>query len=36
MDEVDYSQLKGIADEEHWNKFVLMMGGELVAPLIKH
>jgi hypothetical protein len=34
LQELDYSQLKGVADEEHWNKFVLQTGGELVAPLI--
>jgi hypothetical protein len=33
--DVDYSKLKSIADEPHWNEFVQSVGGELVAPLIK-
>lgn len=36
MEEIDYSQRRGIADEPHWNKFVLTAGGELVSPRIKH
>ena len=35
MEEIDYSQRKGIADEPHWNKFVLTAGGGLVSPHIK-
>jgi hypothetical protein len=35
MDEIDYSKLKSIADEPHWNEFVQNVGGQLVAPLIK-
>jgi hypothetical protein len=35
MDEIDYSKRRGVADEPHWNEFVLMAGGELVAPHIK-
>lgn len=31
----DYSQMRGIANEPHWNKFVVASGGELVSPLIK-
>jgi len=34
MSDVDYSQLRSIADEPHWNTFVQSAGGELVAPLI--
>jgi hypothetical protein len=33
--EIDYSKRRGVADEPHWNEFVLMAGGELVAPHIK-
>ena len=32
---IDYSQMRGIADEPHWNQFVVASGGELVSPLIK-
>jgi hypothetical protein len=32
---IDYSTMKGIADEPHWNDFVPKSGGKLVAPLIK-
>src|SRR4051812_35944937 len=35
MTEIDYSERKGIADETHWNEFVLRAGGELVSPHIK-
>ncbi len=35
MSETDYSKKKGIADEPHWNEFVLTAGGELVGPRIK-
>jgi hypothetical protein len=35
MVDVDYSKLKSIADEQHWNEFIPTAGGELVAPLIK-
>lgn len=34
MQNIDYSQLKGVADEPHWQQFVQEIGGELVAPLI--
>lgn len=30
----DYSQIRGISDEQHWQEFVVRFGGELVAPLI--
>jgi|GEM_PF-6734688 len=32
---IDYGEIRGIADEPHWNEFVLSVGGELVSPLIK-
>lgn len=35
MNQVDYSKKKGIADEQHWNKFILTAGGEPVGPYIK-
>jgi hypothetical protein len=35
MADTDYSKLRSIADEPHWNAFVPTVGGELVAPLIK-
>jgi hypothetical protein len=35
MIDTDYSKLKGVADEPHWNEFVLTAGGEPVAPHIK-
>ncbi|MDB5460337.1 MAG: hypothetical protein JWO72_2078 [Caulobacteraceae bacterium] len=35
MSDVDYSQMRSIADEPHWNTFVQSVGGELVSPLIK-
>jgi hypothetical protein len=35
MNGVDYSQMRSIADELHWNDFVQANGGELIAPLIK-
>jgi hypothetical protein len=35
MSDVDYSQMRSVADEPHWNAFVQTCGGELVAPLIK-
>lgn len=35
MSEIDWSERRGIADEPHWNKFVLTAGGEPVAPYIK-
>lgn len=35
MSDVDYSQMRSIADEPHWNAFVQTVGGELVSPLIK-
>lgn len=31
---LDYAQLRSIADEAHWNDFVPLAGGKLVAPLI--
>lgn len=31
----DYSTLRGIADETHWNEFVPLANGKLVGPLIK-
>ncbi len=31
----DYSQMRGVADEPHWNEFVQTAGGQLIAPLIK-
>lgn len=35
MDDEDYSQRKGVADEPNWQEFVQGLGGgELVAPLI--
>jgi hypothetical protein len=34
MSDIDYSRLRGIADEAHWNAFVPTVGGELVSPLI--
>ncbi|MFL6759453.1 hypothetical protein [Sphingomonas sp.] len=34
-DPQDYSSMKGVADEPHWNAFVPTVGGQLVAPLIK-
>jgi hypothetical protein len=35
MIERDYSLTRGVADEAHWNEFVVSAGGELVAPLIR-
>ncbi len=35
MSDVDYSRLRGIADESHWNDFVQTIGGKLVASIIK-
>lgn len=35
MSDIDYSQMRSIADEPHWNAFVQSIGGELIAPLIK-
>jgi hypothetical protein len=35
VSETDYSKKRGIADEPHWNEFVLTAGGELVGPHIK-
>jgi hypothetical protein len=35
MSDVDYSQMRGVADEPHWNAFAQTAGGELIAPLIK-
>jgi hypothetical protein len=35
MGEIDYSKKRGIADEPHWNKFILTVGGEAVGPHIK-
>jgi hypothetical protein len=35
MEEIDYSQKRGVADELHWSKFVLTAGGEPVGPHIK-
>jgi len=32
--DVDYSIVKGVANEPNWQKFVLQFGGELVAALI--
>ncbi|MBX5144952.1 hypothetical protein [Rhizobium lentis] len=34
MDEVDYSKIKGIADEKHFDEFIPLVGGERVDPLI--
>lgn len=31
----DYSQMRGVADEPHWNDFIQTAGGQLVSPLIK-
>lgn len=31
----DYSQMRGVADEPHWNEFIQTIGGQLIAPLIK-
>lgn len=33
-EEPDYSQMRGICDEPHWQEFIVQAGGELVAPLI--
>jgi hypothetical protein len=33
--DVDYSRMRSIADEPHWNTFVQTHGGQLVAPMIK-
>jgi len=30
----DYSQMRSVADEPHWQEFVKRTGGELIAPLI--
>ncbi|ACE99332.1 hypothetical protein Rpal_0774 [Rhodopseudomonas palustris TIE-1] len=35
MDEIDWSQMRGLADEAHWNQFVPTSGGELVATKIR-
>ena len=35
MSDIDYSRMRSIADEPHWNAFVQTTGGELIAPLIK-
>lgn len=35
MSNPDYSLMRSVADEPHWNVFVPLAGGELVAPLIK-
>lgn len=35
MEEIDYSQKRGIADEPNWNRFVLTAGGEPVGLHIK-
>jgi hypothetical protein len=35
MGDVDYSQMRSVADETHWNAFVQTVGGELISPLIK-
>jgi hypothetical protein len=35
MADIDYSEQKGVADETHWNMFVLAIGGQLVSPLIR-
>ncbi len=32
--EKDYSQMRSMADEPHWQDFVGQVGGELIAPLI--
>jgi len=34
-DEPDYSKLKSVADEQHWQEFARSIGGELVDPLIQ-
>lgn len=34
MSDKDYSQMRSVADEPHWQEFVKRTGGELVAPLI--
>jgi hypothetical protein len=35
INEPDWANMKGVADEEHWVKFISRVGGELVAPYIK-
>lgn len=35
IDEPDWANMRGVADEEHWVQFVPRVGGELVAPHIK-
>lgn len=34
MEDKDWSKEKGIADETHFNEFVVEVGGELIGPLI--
>ncbi|MUO77905.1 hypothetical protein GOZ78_03200 [Agrobacterium vitis] len=34
MTEADYSKLKGVADEKHFDEFIKRIGGERVDPLI--
>ena len=34
LSDEDYSQMRSVADEDHWQEFVGRTGGELVAPLI--
>ena len=34
MNDKDYSKMRGVVDEPHWQEFVQTVGGELVAPLI--
>jgi hypothetical protein len=33
--QIDYSQERGVSDEQNWIKFVLELGGELATPLVK-
>lgn len=35
MIDPDYSLMRSVADEPHWNEFVPLACGELIAPLIK-
>lgn len=35
MSDIDYSQMRSIADEPHWDTFVQSVGGEPVSPLIQ-
>lgn len=35
MTDPDYSLMRGVANEPHWNEFVQTAGGQLISPLIK-